>query len=165
MLFPRQGPLMAQEAAPDSSFLTAEGLVKSLYECVTFKPGIMPDWNRARSMFLKEAVIVQRSGRDSTTVLDVNGFVNDFVSFIERFHADRTGFAEKIVRMKPMVFGDIAHLLVLYEASVPGTKMPPQSGVDSFSLVRKNGRWWIASIMNEIPDAKRPLPAELKGKK
>jgi|GEM_PF-569716 len=165
LFFSAADSLVAQSPVADSSFLTAEGLVNGLYKAVTFKAGNMPDWNRVKSMFLNEAVIVLRSSRDSTTVFDVNGFVKDFVDFTQKYHVDKTGFMEKVIRMKPMVFGEMAHVLVLYEASVPGTRMPPQGGVDSFSLIRKNSRWWIASITNEIPTKERPLPPELRVKK
>jgi len=64
--------------------------------------------------------------------------------------------------MKPMVFGDIATVLVLYEASIPGRNSPPQQGVDSFSLIKKDGGWRIVSIINEIPTPNRPIPEELQ---
>lgn len=148
--------------AQDSTFLTPEALVTALYGAVTFEAGNTPDWDFVRSMFLKQAVIELRTSRDSTTIFDVEGFVNDFVTFIEDFRADTTGFTERIVRMKPMVFGDMAHVLVLYEASIPGRDRPPQPGVDSFSLVKKYGRWWIVSVTNELPTKTRPLPEELR---
>jgi hypothetical protein len=45
---------------------------------------------------------------------------------------------------------------------IPGSERGPQQGVDSFQLIRKNDRGWIASVVNEIPMAERPVPAELK---
>ena len=74
----------------------------------------------------------------------------------------KTGFEEKIVKMKTMEFGDIAHVLVLYTAQIPGVMKAPQEGVDSFHLIRKDGRWWIVSILNEIPTKDRPKPEELR---
>jgi hypothetical protein len=74
----------------------------------------------------------------------------------------RSGFTETIVRLRPMVLGNVAHVLVLYEAQVTGSARPPQQGVDSFHLVRRDERWWIASIVNEVLSPERPLPAELR---
>jgi hypothetical protein len=113
-------------------------------------------------MFHPDAVIVLRATRDSMAIMSVDGFVKDFVDFIDRAHADSSGFGEKVLRMKPMVFGDIATVLVLYEAHIPGSPRPPQQGVDSFHCVKKNGRWWIVSVVNEISTRTRAIPAELQ---
>ena len=63
--------------------------------------------------------------------------------------------------MKPMVFGNIAHVLVLYEAHIPGSQRPPQRGVDSWELLKRGGRWWIVAVTNEVPAPDRPIPAAL----
>ena len=63
--------------------------------------------------------------------------------------------------MKPMVFGNIAHILVLYEAHIPGSQRPPQRGVDSWELLKRDGRWWTVAVTNEVPAPDRPIPAEL----
>ena len=38
-----------------------------------------------------------------------------------------------------------------------------QQGVDAVQLTRKDGRWLIASILNEIPTPSRPIPDILRG--
>jgi hypothetical protein len=146
----------------EEPFATAEGVVTELYNLVTFEAGRTPDWQRVRSMFIDEAVVVLRTSREGTTIFSVEGFVEDFVNFITRAKIEEKGFVERIIRTKPMIFGDIAHILVLYEASIPGSQRPPQQGVDSFQLVQKDGRWWIVSITNEIPTPDRAVPAELQ---
>ncbi len=151
-----------QTSSEESKFATAEGLVTELYNLVSFKAGTTPDWQEVKRTFIEEAVIVLRTSWDSTTVFSVDGFVDDFVHFIERAKAEQTGFEEKIIRMKSMVFGDMAHVLVLYEAHIPGSPRPPQQGVDSFLLMRKAERWWIVAVTNELPTHDRPVPEELQ---
>jgi hypothetical protein len=154
----------AQEAsAAASEFETPEAVVRALYDFVTVEAGTTPDWSAVRSLFLPEAVIVLRTTRTETTVFSVDGFVDDFVRFIERAGVERTGFAERIVRLRPWAFKDLAHVLVLYEATIPGSGRPAQQGIDSFAVVRKDGRWWIAAITNDIPDPANPVPPELAG--
>jgi hypothetical protein len=153
-------PAFPQAALPDQD--SAEALVLALYDAVTFPAGTAPDWDRVRAMFLDRATVVLRTSRTATSVFDVEGFVQDFVAFIARANVRETGFSERVVRTKAMTFGDIAHVLVLYEASIPGSGRPPQQGVDSFQLVRREGRWWIVSITNELPGPDRPLPPELR---
>ena len=88
---------------PDDQVLqNPDGLVRHIYDLVTFQAGTTPDWDRVRSMFIDDAVIVLRTSKDSTTVFSVDGFVDDFVAFIERANAERTGFTENIIRMESM---------------------------------------------------------------
>lgn len=149
-----------EPAGEVGAFATATGLVTELYKEVTFPAGGTPDWGRVRSMFLDQATVVLRTGREETTVFSVDGFVQDFIAFIERANVRETGFEERVLRTKPLIFGDIAHVLVLYEAVIPGSPRPPQQGVDSFQLIRKDGRWWIVAITNELPTPERPVPQE-----
>ena len=155
-------PLQAQAPAGQGAVETAEGVVTEIYDLVSFEAGARPDWDRVRALFIPEAVVVLRTTRDATTVFSVEGFVNDFVTFVEQTPAGEMGFTEKILSMKSLVFGDMAHVLVLYEAHITGSPRAPTQGVDSFSLIKKNGRWLIAAITNELPAADRPIPAELR---
>jgi len=154
------------ETVEDTTFhsatASADTLVEALYSAVTFQPGSLPDWSYVRSMFLNDARIVLRVTRDSTAVLSLDAFVEDFVRFIHRSRVDTSGFCEKIVTMKTLILGNIANVLVLYEASIPRSPLPPQLGVDSFHLVKQHGRWWIVSIVNEIVSQDRPIPPELR---
>ena len=153
--------LRAQPANQADAFTTATGLVAALYEEVTFAVGDSPDWERVKSMFLDQATVVLRTSREETTIFSVDGFVRDFIAFIDRAQVHETGFEERVIRSKPLVFGDIAHVLVLYEAQIPGSERAPLQGVDSFQLIRKDGRWWIVAVTNELPTADSPIPPEL----
>jgi hypothetical protein len=161
-LFAQSPPTLAQPSANDRVYQDPDTLVRALYAAVTFERGVTPEWSYVRSLFHRDASIVLRVSRDSTAVMSVDGFVNDFVSFIDRFRADTSGFRERVVRVKPMVLGNIAHILVLYEASIPTSPRPPQQGVDSFHLFRSQGRWWITSVVNEVLTRDRPAPETLR---
>lgn len=154
-------PAPAQADAEQDPLATAQGVVARIYDLVTFEGGNSPNWDEVRALFLDEAVIVLRTSRTAITVFSVDGFVDDFVTFIERANVAQVGFTERILRTEPTVFGDMAHVWVLYEASIPGSPRPPQQGVDSFSLIKRDGRWWIAAVTNEIPTPTRPIPPQL----
>ncbi|MFB0515016.1 MAG: hypothetical protein ACETWG_00235 [Candidatus Neomarinimicrobiota bacterium] len=151
-----------QTLSPENAFKTAEGVVTELYRLVTFEVGQTPDWDEVESLFIDEAVIVLRTSRDSTTVFSVEGFIDDFINFIEPAEVEETGFVERIIRMRPVVIGDMAQVLVLYEASIPGSPREPQQGIDSFLLIKKDAHWRIVAITNEIPTPDHPVPAELQ---
>jgi hypothetical protein len=140
---------------------TPEQVVRGLYEMVTFDPGTTPNWSEVRSVFIDEAVVVLRTSPTASTVFTLDGFVQDFVNFIERDNVEATGFTERVVAVESMVFRDIAHVLVLYESSIPGRR-PPTPGVDSFELIKRDGRWKIVSVINDLPNAAHPVPAVLR---
>ncbi len=154
----RPGVIRAQ-AGPHA---TPEGLVRHLYDVVTFPAGPdQLDYEALQAAFIPDAVIVLRTSRTASTVMSVDDFLADWRRFIAEYGIEETGFKEEITGLVPLVFGDIAHVLVLYESSIPG-RMQPREGVDSFHLIRQDGRWWIAGILNEIPTPDRPVPAVLR---
>lgn len=136
-------------------------VVEELYDLVTFDAGTTPDWDRVRSLFAAEAVVVLRTGSDEMTIFSLEGFVNDFVQFIEQRDVEKTGFTERILKMKSTVYGDIAHILVLFDSHIPGTETTPRQGIDSFQLIREAGDWKIISITNDRPSPGNPIPLTL----
>lgn len=140
-------PAFAQDPAPHAAAAGAApvgDVVAGLYTLVSATGGTMPDWDKVRALFLKEAVIVLRTSRTTLTPFSLEGFI------------------KKVVRMKVWEFGDMAHVLVLYEAMITGFPMAPQQGIDSWLLVRRDGRWLIAAATNELVTAARPIPPELR---
>ncbi len=155
------GGLARAQQTPEQQ--SPEELVRSLYHLVSVTPGgPQTDWEKVRSLFYKDAVIELRQTPKTTSVFSVQGFIDDFIRFNQRARVPERGFSEKILRLRSMVFQDIAHVLVLYEASMPDSSRPPQQGIDSFQLIRKDGRWWIISVANEVPAPGSPLPKELE---
>lgn len=156
--------LVAQGQHPSDEhvFQAPETLLPALYSAVSGTPDSPQDWDVVRSFFLADAVFVMRTTRTATSIFSLDGFIQDFQQFMALPAVRQAGFRERVVRTRPWVYRDMAHVLVLYEAHVPGSPRPPQQGVDSFLLVKRDGRWWIAAITNEIVDAEHPVPPELR---
>jgi hypothetical protein len=163
--------VQAQEPAAQAPARPVGDLVAGIYSLVSSAGGNLPDWDNVRACFLPEAVMVLRTSRTALTAFTLDGFIKDFVDFYEKpfkrgeatVVPKENGFTEKVVRMKAWEYGDMAHVLVLYEAQITGFGMPPQQGVDSWLLVRRDGRWLIAAATNEIVTPGRPVPPELRG--
>jgi hypothetical protein len=170
-LNPVSGRGQAQEAVSKAAPRSAGDRIAELYSLFgSTGGGLVPDWDRARSYFLKEAVVVLRTTRTTLTVFTVDGFIQDFIDFYVRPYKFATvtlvpkesGFSEKIVKMKAWEFGDMAHVLVLYEAYITGSPVKPTVGVDSWLLTRRDGQWMIAAVTNELVSAANPIPPELR---
>ena len=152
----------AAEVPAADPLQSPEGVVNELYRLVCVPVGGGTDWNAVRNLFIPEAVVVLRVSKDASSTFTLQGWIDDFVAFNTKAKSSERGFEEKIVRMSPMVFRDIAHVLVLYEARMLDWTRPASRGVDSIELIRRDGRWWIAAITNDLPDEEHPVPAALK---
>jgi len=137
--------LFAQQTIEREKYTTPESVITKIYQLVTFPPDTTPDWEKVKSLFIDEAVIVLRTSFTKMDVMSKEGFVDLFIRDIKKYNMDKTGFQEQM----------------LYEANVPNSSNPPQRGLDSFQLMKREGRWWIVSVINEIPRLGVPIPGEL----
>jgi len=140
-----------------------ESLVRGLYASVTFQPGTLPDWDYVRSFFVPEAVFGVRKSRTLMDVLDLDGFVDWWLEDIEKHNLKETGLEESAEKMKMTVYGNIAQCFVVYKVRLlTPADAPGQQGLDSFALMKKDGRWWIVSITNDVITPQNPLPDFLR---
>ena len=85
-------------------------------------------------------------------VMSVDGFLLDWLRFQNQLEkAELSGFQEKVTSIRTTEFGDVAHVHVVYESSIPGSGRPPRPGVDLWSLIRIDGVWKVVSVVNELP--------------
>jgi hypothetical protein len=144
-------------------FMDPESLVRGLYTAVTFDAGSVPDWDYVSKFFTPEAVIAVRMTRTSMAVLNVEEFVKWFDDDVKKYKMNERGFEESIEKIKLTVFGDMAHCFVVYKARFKTPENSPgQLGLDSWGLMKKDGRWWIVSVTNDVVTPQRPLPEELR---
>ena len=130
---------------------------------MSFDPGPGPDWGFVKTFFLPQAVVVARKSRTSMGVMTVQEFVDWFADDVEKFKMKERGFEETVQKLKLTVLGDMAHAFVVYKARMrTPADAPGQLGLDSWELMRKDGRWWIVAVTNDIPTPQRPLPEELR---
>jgi hypothetical protein len=115
---------------------------------------------KVRSMFIDEAVVVLRTSRDKSTQFSADRFIQDFKDFYQYPEVKANSFVEKILRIKTMVYKDIAFIATVYSAEIIGSQRPPTRGVDLWLLAKKDGLWKITSIVNEVIPAGQELPDE-----
>ena len=136
----------SQEQAEDE----AVKMVKQIYTEVSGKSGDQIDWDRVRSFFIEEAVIVLRTSREGSTRFTVEEFIQDFKDFYKSDALGDAGFKEEVLRLKSEVYYDIAYIPVVYEARIMDSDRPPQKGIDFWLLIRKDNDWKVAAVTNEI---------------
>ena len=151
-------PAMAQTDEPAEDLRSVEQVVRDVYDLVSWTDGNTPDWEVVRDVFIRDAIVVLRYPPD-LKVMSVDGFLLDWLRFENQLAAAGVnGFQETVRSAETTEFGDVAHVSVVYESSIPGTARPARPGVDLWSLIRVDGRWKVVSVINELPRDDLPVP-------
>jgi hypothetical protein len=147
----------------ESVYKDPESLVRGLYASVTFEPGTLPEWDYVRSFFIPEAVFGVRKSRTTMDVLDLDGFVGWWLEDIEKHKLEERGLEESVDKLKMIAYGNIAQCFVVYKVRLlTPPDAPGQLGLDCFGLMKKDRRWWIVSITNDVITPQNPLPDFLR---
>ena len=161
-----QGNIVFTETGIDNGnnvFDNPESLVRGLYAAVTWNPGEMADWEFVKKFFIPDAVFAMRKTRTLMEVMNGEEFIDWFKDDAKKYKMDERGFEESVEKLKMTVYRDTAHCFVVYKARFKTPEnLPGQYGLDGFSLLKKDGRWWIVSVVNDVITPQDPLPEELR---
>ena len=133
-------------------------LIKQIYTEVSSDGRAPVDWERIRSFFIKDAVIVLRTSSEGSTQFTLEEFIQDFKDFYNSPALGESGFKEKVLRIKPHVYGDAAYVGVVYEATILNSERPPQKGIDFWLLTRKDKAWKVVAVTNDIIPPGESIP-------
>lgn len=144
-----------------------EAIVSAAYDAIRRPPGRTYGWERFRSLFLPSARLIPNTEQTGGEfrVLTVQEFI-DWVDGATRVGGpDDMGFTEEEVSSTTERYGDVAHVFSTYRKRFWDGEEILGRGINSFQLVRHDGRWWIAGIAwdeesgaGPIPDAYLPRP-------
>lgn len=141
--------------------MTVEGIIKALYESVSFMAGRQPDYDRLRSLFHPDGKLIPPKGEKETKVLvlDVDTFNARSREHVVISGLERKGFIEKEIARRSHAFGNIVHLFSTYESRhTVSDPTPIQRGINSIQLLKENGRWWVISILWDVERPTNPIP-------
>jgi hypothetical protein len=149
-------PAFSQQAQANENEVIS--MVAQIYKEVSGTSKEAVDWDRVRSNFVDEAVIVLRTSREASTQFTLDEFIQDFHDFYDSPRLGDLGFKEEVLQLETEVFYDMAFVAVVYSSSILDSDRPPQKGIDFWLLTRKPEGWKAVSVCNEIvrPDGKLP---------
>jgi hypothetical protein len=128
----------------------AVAMIKQIYTEVSGENSAQLDWDKVRSFFVEEAVIVLQTSREESTQMTLGEFIQDFKDFYASPAVGESGFKEEVLRVVPQIYGDMAFIGVVYEASILDSERPPQKGIDFWLLQRMEPGWKIMAVTNQI---------------
>ena len=168
MIFVAASPAVAQPQQPSPFVVVTQGaipanpadvasvdaIMAAIYDAISGAAGERRDWNRLRSLFTANGRLMPKGGSGLRS-----GSVEDYISSNGPILEER-GFFETEIARRVEQYGDIAHVFSTYEARQSENGPVIMRGINSFQLVRHDGRWWVVSIMWQAESPQTPIPAE-----
>ena len=148
--------------ANPSDVASIEAIVKTTYEVISGPAGPR-DWNRFYSLFLPDA----QMGAMAMTSTGQSVFHSITPQSYQKSNAPfflKNGFFEEELKRNVMQFGNIATVQSSYQFRFTPDGKIEQRGVNYFTLVKTNDRWWISNLVWQDEEKDLPLPAELQKK-
>jgi hypothetical protein len=138
------------------SVKSIEGITNRMLELISGEVGEERNWDKFRNLFLPTAQMTSTSkSKDGKTRVSVMN-LEEFVRNIGPLYA-RDGFEEYAIGLSINEFNGIANVFQSYYCkNLIGTY--EERGVNSYQLIYKDDRWWIAHTMftNETSDTALP---------
>ena len=155
--------LLAAAAAapqvPKSDMAGIDAAIRGVYEVISGPPGQKRDFDRMRSLFAPGATLKANGPKGLR-----GGSLEDYISR-NKDVLEKMGFTERELGRRMEVWGGLATAWSAYDGRTADGSFH-ERGINSFQLVKVDGKWLVASILWQEATPDNPLPANLiKGKK
>ena len=155
--------LLAAAAAapqvPKSDMAGIDAAIRGVYEVISGPPGQKRDFDRMRSLFAPGATLKAIGPKGLR-----GGSLEDYISR-NKDVLEKMGFTERELGRRMEVWGGLATAWSAYDGRTADGSFH-ERGINSFQLVKVDGKWLVASILWQEATPDNPLPANLiKGKK
>jgi hypothetical protein len=154
--------LAAAAAAHPASKADLAGIdqaIRGVYEVISGPPGQQRDFDRMRLLFAPNATLKAIGPKGLR-----GGSLEDYISRNSAI-LEKEGFTERELGRRVEVWGWLATAWSAYDGRTANGSFH-ERGINSFQLVKVDGKWLVASILWQEATPENPLPADLtKGSK
>ena len=153
-----QAPARPAPAANPKDVASVDAILAALYDVISGPAGQERNWDRFRSLFIPGARLIPtgraQNGQVRHRVMDAEGYISTSGPLLMK-----EGFFEREIARRTEQFGNIAHAFSTYESRRTPGAAPFARGINSIQLLRREGRWWIVTILWDVERPDRPIPA------
>jgi hypothetical protein len=143
---------------PTKADLTAiDAAVRGVYEVISGPPGQKRDFDRMRSLFASGATLKATGPKGLR-----GGSLEDYISRNAAI-LEKDGFTEREIGRRVEIWGGLATAWSSYDGRTADGSFH-ERGINSFQLVKIDGKWLVASILWQEETRDNPLPADLARK-
>jgi hypothetical protein len=154
-------------AAQKPDYTTVRGMMNELYSSIDRRPGETFQWDRFRALFLPGATMIPQrrmlgGASRIMTVDEVVTWIDD--SWKERILTPKDpGIFEIQRHLVVEEYGDIAQAFSTYEKRWYEPARLLGHGINSVQLVKRDGRWFISSIVWDEDNTSGEIPEKYRG--
>jgi hypothetical protein len=147
----------ALAAAPPANAADLAGIdaaMRAVYGVISGPPGQKRDFDRMRSLFAPGATLKAIGPKGLR-----GGTLEDYIAR-NREALEKEGFTERELGRRVEVWGNLATAWSSYDGRTANGSFH-ERGINSFQLVKIDGKWLVASILWQEETPEFPLPANL----
>jgi hypothetical protein len=151
--------LLVAAAVPAADLAGIDHAIRGVYDVISGPPGQKRDFDKMRSLFAPGATMKAIGPKGLR-----GGSVEDYITRNSAI-LEKEGFTERELGRRVEVWGGLATAWSAYDGRNASGSFH-ERGINSFQLVKIDGKWLVASILWQEATPDNPLPAELiKGPK
>jgi hypothetical protein len=144
----------AMQPAANADLAEIDTTVHAVYDVISGPPGQKRDFDRMRSLFAPGATMKAIGPKGVR-----GGTVEDYISRNAEV-LEKEGFTEKELGHRVELWGNLATVWSSYDGRTANGSFH-ERGINSFQLVKVDGKWLVASILWQEETPENPLPANL----
>ncbi len=130
-------------------------VVKDAYASISFEKGATLDYEALRALFTSDATLYNFRG-DSLAFSNIDDFIAGFKAGIDS--GEMIAFNEVELGGETEYFGKIGHRISAYASYFDGSEEIGEKGVNSFQVIKVNGKWLINSIIWDVEKNGQSIP-------
>ena len=144
----------AAPQVPASDMAGIDAAIRGVYDVISGPVGQKRDFDRMRSLFAPGATL-KATGPKGVH----GGSLEDYISR-DKDILEQKGFTERELGRRTEVWGGLATAWSAYDGRT-GDGSFHERGINSFQLVKIDGKWVVASILWQEETPEFPLPRDL----
>ena len=146
--------LAAAATASAADLAGIDAAIRGVYEVISGQPGQKRDFDKMRSLFAPGATLKAIGPKGLH-----GGTLEDYISR-NKDVLEREGFTERELGRRVEVWGGLATAWSAYDGRTANGSFH-ERGINSFQLVKIDGKWLVASILWQEETPANPLPRNL----
>ena len=143
--------------------VSVDAIIKSVYTVISGPAGEKRNWDRFRTLFVPEALMIATGKWPNGTYYRRSMTVEDYISASGPF-LEKSGFFENEIGRKTEQYGNIVQVFSTYESrKAKEEESPFMRGINSIQLWYDGRRWWVINILWQSENEESPIPEKYIG--